>query len=338
MQKPSWFTNFWEIPRRVPQSQVTIVHRRVYIFPTRQGFAFLAALLVMLLGAMNYSNNMGYMMTFLLASVGIVSILHTHRMLLNLKIETGQNAPIFAGENAHFELWIDNQGHNARYAVKWQLRPTPSKFIQSLLSNKATLATTQAHYEMSPLIVDIVANQRQKLKITISKTRRGWFQLPSLMVESRFPLGLFRAWSYIELNAQVLVYPTAIGQNTLPAGRKTTTTGEGSLLAGAGEDFIGYRDYHLGDSPRHVDWKAVARGQEWLIKQFGGASSSLLSFRWEEICQTLEPEAALSQLCLWILLAEQQGAIYSLELPTQFLDFSQGEQHRDACLKALAMF
>lgn len=336
MQKPSWFANFWEIPRRAPQTQVIIAHRRVYIFPTRQGFAFLAALLVMLLGAMNYSNNMGYMMTFLLASVGIVSILHTHRMLLNLKIEAGQSSPVFAGENAHFEVWIDNQGHNARYAVKWQLRPPRPKFIQSLLSNKANLPT--AHYEMSPLTIDIAANQRQKLLLTVSKTQRGWFQLPSLMIESRFPLGLFRAWSYIELQAHVLVYPAARGETVLPAGRKSSATGEGSLLAGAGEDFIGYRDYHLGDSPRHVDWKAVARGQEWLIKQFGGASSSLLIFKWSDVAHTLEQEAALSQLCLWILLAEQQGAIYSLELPNQSFDLNQGEQHRDACLKALAVF
>ena len=53
--------------------------RRIYIFATRQGMFFTFLLLVMLVLAINYSNSMAYVMTFLLGSLLMISMLHTYR-------------------------------------------------------------------------------------------------------------------------------------------------------------------------------------------------------------------------------------------------------------------
>ena len=49
---------------------------RIYILPTRAGLLFGLALFTMLLAAINYGLALGFALTFLLASVGLVSMLH----------------------------------------------------------------------------------------------------------------------------------------------------------------------------------------------------------------------------------------------------------------------
>ncbi|OQW93119.1 MAG: hypothetical protein BWK79_12810, partial [Beggiatoa sp. IS2] len=101
----------------VPIQQITVLDRKhIYIVPTRQGLLFALILLVMLMGSINYNNSTGYLFTFLLTSMTMVSILHTHRNLLDLRLEAGKVAPVFVGERASFQLWLDNRGQPARHA------------------------------------------------------------------------------------------------------------------------------------------------------------------------------------------------------------------------------
>ena len=315
---------------QVPQPGPIILDRRhIYILPTRGGLMFVLVLFVMLLGSMNYNNSMGYALTFLLGSMALVSMLHTHRTLLNLRVEAGKVAPVFAGETAQFQLWIDNQGQRARYALVW----LPNFFKKTKWLRDSNLNQSQVQ-----IMTDIPANQRFNLKLPLSTTQRGRLALGRITVYSRFPLGLFHAWSYIHLDISTLVYPQPQGHKNLPHGQQTDNSGEGRPRDGGGEDFIGYRDYQSGDSPRHIDWKAVARGQDWMIKQFGGLSSAQVWLTWDDVQMLNNMEAALSQLCLWILVAESQGASYGLKLPDSVIEPNTGERHREHCLQTLALF
>jgi uncharacterized protein (DUF58 family) len=305
--------------RNTPRQQSPIIldRQHICIIPTKAGFGFVLALFIMLLGSMNYNNNMGYALTFLLASMALVSVLHTHRTLLGLRIELGKIAPVFLGEIAQFNLWLDNRGKAARYALMWEYGK------QS---------------EQEQIIMDIVANQRVSLNIPIITKRRGRIFLGRIKVHSCFPLGLFYAWSNIYLDASTLVYPQPLGNRNLPLGQLLENTGEGSPHDSGGDDFIGYRDYKEGDSPRHIDWKAVARGQAWMIKKFGGLSNTSVWLTWDDVSMLNNVEAALSQLCLWILLADSQGAEYGLKIPKCTLEPNSGELHRELCLQALALY
>ncbi len=288
---------------------IVLKRRTIYILPSKAGLGFALILFIMLLGAMNYNNSMGYALSFLLGSMAMVSMLHTHRTLLGLRIEAGKVLPVFAGESATFQLWIDNRGQLARHALVWEHDT-----------------------------IDIPADQRVSIDISVPTSQRGRVFLGRLKVYTRFPLGLFHAWAYIHLDTSTLVYPQPLGHRNLPLGEQSQNTGEGSPHDTGGDDFIGYRDYNVGDSPRHIDWKAVARGRNWMIKQFGGMSAAQVWLTWEDVSMLNNLEAALSQLCLWILVAESQGAQYGLKIPTCSFEPNSGEQHRELCLQALALY
>jgi len=292
---------------------IVLKRRIIYILPSKAGLGLALVLFIMLLGSMNYNNSMGYALSFLLGSMAMVSMLHTHRTLLGLRIEAGKVLPVFAGESATFQLWIDNRGHAARHALVWQR-------------------------DNSNLTIDIPADQRVSIDMSVPTSQRGRVFLGELKVYTRFPLGLFHAWSYIHLDTSTLVYPQPLGHRNLPLGQQSQNTGEGSPHDTGGDDFIGYRDYKVGDSPRHIDWKAVARGRNWMIKQFGGLRAAQVWLTWDDVSMLNNLEAALSQLCLWILVAESQGAQYGLKIPTCSFEPNSGEQHRELCLQALALY
>lgn len=327
---------------------LSLDRRRIFILPSRSGLFFMLVLLIMLLGSINYNNSMGYAFSFLLGSMTMVSALHTQRNLLGLRLEVGKVTPVFAGETAQFQLWLDNRGRAARYALIWQTQLfsffSKVENITSLLPLAARNETTSPSHQVKlspkelPFSIDIPADQRISITIPVLATQRGRLSLGRITVYSAFPLGLFQAWAYVHLDVATLVYPQPMGHKTLPSGKRSENLGEGSPCEGGGEDFIGYRNYIPGDSPRHVDWKAVARGQERLIKQFGGMNVASVWLTWEDVSSFNQLEAALSQLCLWILVAENQGALYGLKIPGCTLEPNTGEQHRERCLAALALF
>src|SRR5918995_5685611 len=109
----NWLYGFTPPERGV----VVLVHRRVYIVPTRLGFYFAATLLVLLIGSINYALSLGFALTFLLAGLGLVGMVHTARNLARVAVSAGRAAPVFAGESAQFRLYLDGRGPFDRPAI-----------------------------------------------------------------------------------------------------------------------------------------------------------------------------------------------------------------------------
>lgn len=298
---------------------ITLTRRRIYIVPSRHGLLFGIFLLVMLLGSMNYNNSMGFMLTFLLSSMLLVSILHTYRNLAGLRIDAAHPEPVFVGEHCRFPLWLDNQQQPKRYALSFRLHP-------------------KRHKAHAAVLCDLEENQLHCLFIPVLASARGYLPLERLNLSTEFPLSLFHAWTYLEFPPiQALVYPHPVGNQPVPLGLPENQQ-QSPEKGQRGDDFTGYRDYHPGDSLRHVDWKVVAREQGWQVKQFGGEEGlSSLWFTWADV-RHLDTEAALSQLCRWILLADTQNLRYGLRIPGFERSPEQGEAHKRACLQALALF
>ncbi|SEH07662.1 Uncharacterised protein [Candidatus Venteria ishoeyi] len=299
---------------------IHLTQKHIFVLPTRQGLLFGLILFFMLLGSINYANSMGFMLTFLLSGMALVSIFHTWRNLAHLRIQAGSAPPFFAGEMGYFVLLFHNHQQPARHGLSIQQYPKKQK-------------------PLTPLLFDLGADQTNQVHLSVPLQQRGLQSAGRLRLTTRFPLGLFYAWSLLELeSAQVLAYPKPEGDMPVPSG---ILDQQGSQYehGNKGDDFTGYRDYHPGDSPRHIDWKAVAREQGWLIKQFGGeAGDSHYWFDWDSVAHLADKERALSQLCRWILLADAQNLRYGLRLPGYELDLDQGENHKHLCLEALALF
>ena len=291
---------------------IILTQRRVYVLPTQAGLTFAAALGFMLIGAINYNLSLGYALTFLLAGLGLVTLLHTFRNLVQLEIAPGHVEPVFAGDTARFGLQLHNRRNQGRFAISLQVE------------GGSTVAT------------DAPANASTSVDLPLATHRRGWLHPGRITLASRFPLCLVRAWSYVEPDMRCLVYPRP-EQSAPPLPLSASGESGGSRSGQGTEDFSGLRTHQPADSPRHVAWKAVARGQQLLTKQFTGASTTQVWLDWNALPPELGGEARLSRLTRWLLDAHAQGLAYGLRLPTREIPLGQGARHFQDCLEALAL-
>jgi uncharacterized protein (DUF58 family) len=299
-------------PRKPEPGTIFLRQNRVYILPTRPGLAFAVALGVMLIGSINYTLSLGYILTFLLASMGLVAILHTFRNLAHLYITPGRAEPVFAGEIVWFELFVENRSTYERCSIVFRHE------------GKATQC-------------DVTSARDTTVSIAVAAPRRGWLSPRRITIETRFPVGLLRAWSYIQPDMHCLVYPKP-DEGQLPLPEPSGGAGEKRVSSGGSDDFAGLRAYQPSDSPRHIHWKAAARGQGLQTKVFSGRAAAELWLDWDELPAGLDLESRLSSLTRWVLSADQEGRRYGLRLPGVERQPDAGVAHRLACLRELALY
>lgn len=292
---------------------VILGRRQLFMLPTRFGLLFALLLAVQLLAAINYGNGLAYALTFLLGSLAVVSMLYTHHNLFRLRLSADACAPVFAGETAAFRIHITNDSDTPRFGVV-------------VMHDKKEIARA-----------DIPARGSADVYLNVPVVKRGTLAMPAVTLITCFPLGLLYSWSRrVALDQSCLVYPRPAGPTPLRTRTETSLEPATGIRAG-GDDYIGAREFQPGDSPRHVDWKAVARGEPWHVKQFGGGYQATVWLDWDTL-EGLDAETRLSTLTRWVLDAQQQGTLYGLRLPDQALNPSNGEMHQHECLKRLALF
>lgn len=309
---PGWMLRFRRQAHKDGRGGVTIRPRSIYILPTRQGILLALMLLFMLVGSINYGSNLGHLVTFLLGGIWLSTILHTWRNLLGLHMQAGQVSPVFAGQEAIFQLRLNNPSALKRFGI--------------VLKQKK-------HFGES---ADISTGENILLHLPIPTEQRGVLSLPEICLQTVYPFGLFRAWSYAKLDMNCLVYPKPAPSGTPPLEVSYTPSESGDKGVGT-DDFIGLRNYRPSDSPRHIDWKAFARERGLLSKQFGGDRTERLQLDWD-LLPAVGTEQRLSLLCRFILQAEGESLSYGLNIPGNRIKPGQGEGHKQHCLSALARF
>ncbi len=302
----------WIFRASVPEiPPVTLVQRRIFILPTRQGYLFAVVLVILLLASINYTLSLGFVLTFLLASMAGTAMLHTWRNLAHLRLRPGRCDPVFAGETALFPVTVETPAR-ARFSIAVRRRDEDAVYA------------------------DIGAGEFAVVTLPVVVAQRGVIRCGRLEVFTRYPLGLFHAWSYVDFDLAVIVYPRPDLLAGTPPALSRSDSEEGIPVAGD-EEFNMLRPYRPGDTPRQIAWKALAREQGLLTKEFSATASSELWLDWDE-ARAAGVEARLSILCHWVLQAERFGQGYGLRLPGKAIAPSRGEAHRTRCLEALALF
>lgn len=303
----------WVRRRQGPDHDpVELTRGRIYILPTRLGLAYAGMLLAMLLGGMNYNNNLGLALTFLLASLGLVTMHHCHGTLRNLQARLLATEPAFAGQSVAFRLLLEN------HAV------APRPRIELSAANSPTA------------VVDVPAAGSTEVTLALPAPRRGRVPLQRFVVATRHPLGLFRAWAVVHPAYAAIAWPRPADHGRLPPGVETDTGGAQDRAQGDA-DFAGLRPYQPGDSLRRVAWKAYARGQGLHTKQYAGTDVVSHVFDWDSLAG-LGTEERLAQLCRWVLDAHERGEAFGLRLPGLSVAPNVGPLHRLHCLTGLALF
>jgi uncharacterized protein (DUF58 family) len=275
-------------------------------------------LIVLFLCSINYSLSLGFALTFLLGGCAVIDMHLTHRNLAHLYLSPGRAQSVFAGEDAQFELHLANRRKHARYAI-WL----------SFINGDASAI---AH------ATDVASDTTSDVILSAPTIERGWLQVPRIRLETRFPLGLMRAWSYWQPDLRALVYPHP-EENAPPLPLMEGEKEDGHGTAGH-DDFAGIRAYQSGDSPRHMAWRQIARTDSGplITKQFEGGSASELALDFGKLPRAMDVELKLSRMTQWVLAAEMRGLPYAFRLDHVYFPPALGPAHQAACLRALALY
>jgi uncharacterized protein (DUF58 family) len=306
-------TQAW-IRRRqgIDPDPVRLDRRRIYILPTPLGLAYAAMLFAMVLGSMNYGNNLALALAFLLVSLGLVVMHHCHGTLAGLVLRLAAAESGFVGGAVKFRLNLENAALAPRPRLELGVGRNPTCMVDVPVTGSATA------------------------ELSLHATRRGRVRLERFVIGTRHPLGLFRAWAVVHCEHGAIAWPAPADRGRVPPGVATDTGGAQEQPHGD-HDFAGLRPFQPGDSLRRIAWKAYARGQGLHTKQYAGTDVVSHVFDWDSL-PSLGAETRLAQLCRWVLDAHEHGEAFGLRLPGVMIEPNLGTAHREHCLNALALF
>ncbi|HEY0960948.1 MAG TPA: DUF58 domain-containing protein [Pseudomonadales bacterium] len=312
--RANWRTRFdgWVLRRIPPARNVVLGHRNIFIMPNRQGLGFLAVLGLMFIGAVNYEASLGFALVFLLLSLFVLSIFHTFRNLSGLHVTAVPGAPVFAGERAEITVVLNR--HGRRHFENVQV---------CFAGARAQAADLLEHTEV-------------RLNLYVPAPRRGRIDPGRLVVETLFPFGICRAWSLVDLDFRVLVYPRPVECDLDYLLAQQHADGSTTVTRG-NDDFHSLREYQRGDSLKHVAWKHFARGQGMFTKEYASSVDRRVWLRWDMFAG-MDTEERLSRLCYCVLKLDTAGVDYGLELPDQRIAPAKGSLHYARLLETLALY
>lgn len=299
------------ISRRVALSGDGSSRDHIRILPTRYGFIFLAMLAALLLGSVNHNNNLGYLLTFLLGGMVFVSIFHTRRNISRPVQASARSRPVFAGQNAQFDITI---------------KPSPIN----------RLAISLQFPEGEPTTVNLRRGERHTVRVSLQASQRGLLRPGVLAIATTYPLGLFQARRSLPLHASCLVYPRPAPGPLVSTPGPEDRESEGDAGGSGVEDFSGLETYQPGDSLQHISWKSYSRGQGLHTKKFEGLRGKSMYFNPDALAGS-DFELKLSRICFMILKADAMRTPYGLQLGNRIIKPELGEKHKRQCLRELAL-
>ncbi|WP_420598422.1 DUF58 domain-containing protein [Neptuniibacter sp.] len=302
----------WASKRRPTGTQFELNQKRIFIFPTAAGWAYLLLCIIVFLVGTNYQNNLIHAVVYFLIAIGVLCIHYTFLNLSGLRISTLKGYNCYEGELAEFSIKLSSVTNRSYYGVQ--------------LSWKGE----------EPFDSGLESGQETKLKLYARSNKRGRLKPGSLLVETRYPFGLLRAWSWLKPDVSVLVYPKPI-KGRLP--EFEGQEGESEQLGNdrTGDDFSGLDEYQPGDSSRRIAWKHFAQGRGLLTKRYVGNTDKRFWLDWDGWPE-LGLEKKLSVICYWAQQLEHQDVEYGLRIPGTSIAPSAGPAHLEKVLISLANY
>jgi uncharacterized protein (DUF58 family) len=305
--------------RRSPHDPLSLklAQSRIYLLPTRRGWAFVGLIAVLLLLALNYAASLVFLLAFLLAGYLVANVVFGLQQLNHLSVDLLPVKPVFAGEALRFEVRLSEPKQRLRSGLQL-----------TQLNNASNLTT-------------LAEGGNETVSLMQVTSQRGLQSLGRVSLESTAPAGLIRAWTYIHAEWQGLVYPKAESPAPpapfVPLSQTEQAKPRSRVTQQGLPELSGLKPYQAGDSPKHIAWQRLARGAELASLAFaheeGQGQSLALDYA---TCGAANPEARLSRLCAWVLQAQASDAAFSLQLPGASLDKGSGEAQVQTALSLLA--
>jgi len=308
----SWRRRYqrWLDRRIPPQKSLQLHQRNLFIFLSRHGLYFLLLIALVWIGATNFQNNLAFALSFFLLAVLLVAILQTFANASGLRLRFIDAEPVFSGDVvlARFEL-LSTALHQ-QLEFSWPQQESISATV---------------HRSVPQVIL-----------LPHKTSRRGFLRPGRFRMQTFYPLGIVRCWSWLDLDVELLVYPKpeAADFHTCSSGNGEDN---GGIVAG-GDEYYSLKPYAEGESLSRVAWKQYAAGRGLFVREYvdlrGG--EVMLDF---SMMSDPDIELRLSKLCYCALQLHEKSRAYGLKLPGKaVIEVSTGEQQLHAVLAALALY
>ena len=296
-------------PRRPQTLPITLRTRTIYVRPTRFGLFLAATLAAMLLGGLNYNNNLGILLALATSSIYLSSAAFAHFTLSAITVHSVAATPAHAGQPLHLVVTASVTGKRARHGVC------------------IALDHSQTHWTVLP-------HQRTSVTLTVATQQRGWYPLAPLLLSTLYPFGLFCASAWIWPISSIMIYPP-LERESVPLPTPHLPATPTPLPDPDQSDQL--RFYRPGDAVHAIAWKASARRRRLLIRASATPRAGKVMLAWQQLAQ-LPIEQRISRLARWVIMAEHSHVAYSLHLPSwPVLGPDRGPDHCHRCLSALAL-
>lgn len=290
---------------------IVLGRKRIFILPTGFGVGFAVIELVMLVGALNYSNNAALLLTCLLAAVANGSALATFRNMNGLRLDGIRAGHACAGSSLRVQL-------NVAVAAR---------------------ARQALHLDMADqtLVFHIGGHGSHNIELFLPTLRRGWMPLPALRIHATWPFGMFRAWSWLRPDQRLLIYPCPEEAGPPPPSGDHGNQPRQQHRRHEGDELASLRAYRPGDPRKHVAWKASARHEGLLVREYERpATHDEWTLDWQHT-RGLDDETRIARLARWVGEARATGTRWSLHLPGHHLGPDAGSEHYHQCMRVLAL-
>lgn len=293
-----------------------IRENRIYIIPSGRGFMFLGLVVVLILTAATYNNNLIFILAFFLFSAFVVSMLQTHYNLKGVRLQHIGSDEAFEGDPLGLIFHI------------LQKRPRQKQALRLRARGRMYETLSDESYELKPGDAFVSA------RVDVRAWRRGEHDLPGMILETYYPLGLFRAWKVFRPEGKVTIYPRPSTEERLapvPADQGEDDLGLRSSPEG---DFGELKNYLPGESYHQIAWKHYARTGSLLTKVHWGAEQRHYVIPWPVAGDF---ESRLSRMSAWIKAASDENASFEMETENLRIEPGRGYDHARRCWRALAL-
>jgi uncharacterized protein (DUF58 family) len=304
--------------RRIPAARhYQLDLRSIFIFPSKFGWLYLMLCLGLFLLATNYQNNLMRMLCYFLLAIFLLNLFVAYLNFAKIQIQLGKCHNVFAGDQLQLPLWLNTD------------------------QDKLPVPRGQMHFgfwrQQASVCVDL-DQMSNPINLAVECPHRGHLTLPRVSINSYFPLGLFRCWTYLDFIQDIVVYPKPLpGPVNFFSSAEHGEAASHQLIQDGYDDFATLKTYQTGEPLNHVAWKQLAKGQGMLSKQF---SSSVDQALWLKLlpCPAEQLELQISQLCYQLIALAQTQQVYGLQLAALKIEPDCGAEHQAQCLTALALY
>jgi uncharacterized protein (DUF58 family) len=313
-QSTSNFKSYWDRwakKRNRSGNPQTLNSHNLYILPSRFGWVYGVVVITTFVGAVNSQINTIFLMTFLLAIIGLITILEAHANLKNLAVKFMVVKDSQQGTPAKIILFIQ-ANTKIRFGVEFQIA-----------------AQTIARLEKIP-------SEGLEFVVPIETPARGYFPLPPIKISSFFPFGIFRVWSYLYFDEHYYVYPQPVNPDFWPGPYRGQNIKQ-KHVSGDEELYDLKQVENPWLEPKLIHWKIAAKGQGWYLKTMHSNEADFWLFNLDELPFN-DVELKLQHLSYWLQTAEANGLIYGLELKGSRTEFAGGKAHLQHCMRQLALY